>query len=282
MKLKYLETLTALAAGLALTLAVFPTIVTADEWNRKTTVTFSAPVEIPGVHLAGWGVLPAGTYVFKILDSQSDRHIVQIFSQDEKTVYATILAIPNQRLQSTDKTVMTFRERASGEPEALRAWFYPGRTSGEEFVYPKSKAIALAKATKTPVLFTPIDLPLEVAEPSKLAEAPVIDELKRAPIRAIQPTGEEVELAQVVTPPAVQTDSPPLLAQAAPAAPAPPPAAPGQPVPSATAAEQPQSAPPATLPETASYLPKIAVIGFLALASAVALRAVRKRGAMGA
>ena len=55
----------------------------ADEWNRKTVITFSGPVEIPGVHLAGWGVLPAGTYVFKILDSQSDRHIVQIFNKDE-------------------------------------------------------------------------------------------------------------------------------------------------------------------------------------------------------
>ena len=107
----------------------------ADDWNRKTTITFSGPVEIPGVHLVGFGVLPAGTYVFKILDSQSDRHIVQIFSKDEKTVYATILAIPNYRLRATDKTVITFRERPAGEPEALRAWFYPGRNWGEEFVY---------------------------------------------------------------------------------------------------------------------------------------------------
>src|ERR1044072_543989 len=112
----------------------------ADEWNRKTVVTFSGPVEIPGVHLAGWGVLPAGTYVFKILDSQSDRHIVQIFSKDELTVYATILAIPNYRLQATDKTVVTFRERPAGEPEALRAWFYPGRNWGEELVYAKANA----------------------------------------------------------------------------------------------------------------------------------------------
>src|ERR1041385_358612 len=69
----------------------------ADEWNRKTTMTFSGPVEIPGVHLKGWNVLPAGTYVFKILDSQSDRHIVQIFNKDETIIYATILAIPNYR-----------------------------------------------------------------------------------------------------------------------------------------------------------------------------------------
>src|ERR1035441_1302094 len=60
--------------------AMFSPAAKADPWNKKTTVTFSGPVEIPGVHLAGWGVLPAGTYVFKILDSQSDRHIVQIFN----------------------------------------------------------------------------------------------------------------------------------------------------------------------------------------------------------
>src|SRR5579862_8540534 len=90
----------------------------ADDWNNKTVMTFSGPVEIPGVHLKGYGVLPAGTYIFKLLDSQSDRHIVQIFSQDGKTIYATILAIPNYRLKATDKTVMTFRERPAGEPEA--------------------------------------------------------------------------------------------------------------------------------------------------------------------
>src|SRR5947207_15063815 len=95
---------------LALMSAAFAPGVKADDWNRKTVITFSGPVEIPGVHLAGWGVLPAGTYVFKILDSQSDRHIVQIFSKDEKTVYATILAIPNYRLKATDKTVVPFRQ----------------------------------------------------------------------------------------------------------------------------------------------------------------------------
>src|ERR1019366_5312734 len=113
----------------------------ADDWNRKPVITLSGPVEIPGVHLVGWGVLPAGTYVFKILDSKSDRHIVQIFNRDETIIYATILAIPNYRLKATDKTVMTFSERPAGEPESLRAWFYPGRNWGEEFVYPKARAM---------------------------------------------------------------------------------------------------------------------------------------------
>src|SRR5207253_11036015 len=125
---------------------------------------------VPGV---GAQVLPAGTYVFKILDSLSDRHIVQIFNATEDHLYTTILAIPNYRLKATDKTVMTFKERAAGEPEAIRAWFYPGRQWGEEFVYPKEKAVALAKATNTPVLFTAAALPLEVVEPIK-PDAPVV------------------------------------------------------------------------------------------------------------
>src|ERR1700736_2465699 len=154
--------------------AIFLPGAKADDWNRKTVMTFSGPVEIPGVHLTGWSMLPAGTYVFKILDSQSDRHIVQIFDKDETTVYATILAIPNYRLTATDKTVMTFRERPAGEPEALRAWFYPGRNWGEEFVYGKAKAIELAKATNTPVLFTAVEIPAEVTEPIKSPDAAVV------------------------------------------------------------------------------------------------------------
>ena len=174
----------------------------ADDWNRKTVITFSGPVEIPGVHLNGWGVLPAGTYVFKILDSQSDRHIVQIFNKDETTVYATILAIPNYRLKATDKTVMTFSERPAGEPEALRAWFYPGRNWGEEFVYPKARAIELAKADQHAG-------PLHAGRDSRRSRrADQVggrslswSQLKQAPVMAIQPTGEEVQLAEVVTPP---------------------------------------------------------------------------------
>ena len=78
-----LRTVTTAVFGLALVGAVFSPGAKADEWNNKTVMTFSGPVEIPGVHLKGWAVLPAGTYVFKILDSQSDRHIVQIFNKDE-------------------------------------------------------------------------------------------------------------------------------------------------------------------------------------------------------
>jgi hypothetical protein len=219
----------------------------ADNLTRKTVITFASPVEIPGVHLQGWDVLPAGTYVFKVMDSLSDRHIVQIFNKDETTIYATILAIPNYRLQATNKTVITFRERPVGQPEALRAWFYPGKNWGEEFVYPKAKAIELAKATDTPVLFTPAEIPLEVAEPIDSVDAPVVMELKRAPVMAVTPAGEEVEVAQVVTPPP---------------------------------AEETQVAMASTereLPATASTLPLFALLGLLALGGAFVVRAASKR-----
>ncbi len=237
--------------GLALLCTLLAPSVKADDWNRKTEITFSAPVEIPGVHLVGWGVLPAGTYVFKILDSQSDRHIVQIFSKDELTVYATILAIPNYRLRATDKTVMTFRERPAGQPEALRAWFYPGRNWGEEFVYPKAKAIEIAKATNTPVLFAAVEIPVEVAEPIKSVDEPVVVQLKQAPIMAIKPTGEEVQLAAVVTPPPVEA-----AATVAPAAPAP------------EVSE---------LPKTASPYPLVGLLGLLALSAAFVIHEVARR-----
>ena len=163
-------------------------------------VTFSQPVETPGVHIKGWAVLPAGTYVFKLLGSPSDRHIVQIFNQDETMLYATVLAIPNYRLQATGKTVLTFRETPPGQPDVLRAWFYPGKNFGDEFVYPKQRALELAKVTNSPVLYTPAEIPAEVTAPITSPEEPVVVQLKQAPVAAVQPTGEDVEIAQVVTP----------------------------------------------------------------------------------
>lgn len=200
----------------------------ADDWNRETVITFSGPVEVPG---AGAQILPAGTYVFKILDSMSDRHIVQIFNKDKTHVFATILAIPNYRLKTTDKTVITFRERPAGQPEAIRAWFYPGRQWGEQFVYAKPRAIELAKETNEPVLATPIEL----------ATAPV-EALRTAPVEAVAPTGEPVELTQVVEPPPAET----------------------------VAALEP-------LPTTASSLPLIGLIGLLSLGAGFALSIAAKR-----
>jgi hypothetical protein len=105
--------------------------VSADSWNKRTIVTFSDSVEIPGQ------VLPAGTYVFKLADSSSNRHIVQIWTGDESQVLSTIMTIPNYRPDPPDQTLFEFDERPSNSPMALRSWFYPGDNTGQEFVYPR-------------------------------------------------------------------------------------------------------------------------------------------------
>jgi hypothetical protein len=169
----------------------------ADEWNKKTIFTFSGPVEIPGFH--GPMVLPAGTYVFKLLDSQSDRNIVQIFNKNQTHLYATILAIPDYRMKPTGSTVIKFEERAEGSPQAIKAWFYPGDLYGQEFVYPKSRAVELAKATNEPVLSMPEETASNITEPIKSAKEPAVVALEKAPVKAEKPSGEEVEIAEVVT-----------------------------------------------------------------------------------
>ena len=118
----------------------------ADEWNKKTILTFSAPVQVPGM------TLPTGTYVFKLADLSGNRHVVQVFDKDERKIFTTILAIPNQRMEPSDKPVVLFAERAAGAPQAVKIWYYPGETIGNEFVYPKSQAMRIAKATHERVL----------------------------------------------------------------------------------------------------------------------------------
>ena len=134
-----------LCCAAALTIAVAPGA-RADEWNKKTILTFSGPVQIPGA------TLPAGSYVFKLADIAGNRHVVQVFDKAEKKIYTTMLAIPNQRLEPSDKPIILFSERAAGSPQAVKVWYYPGDTIGNEFVYPKSQAMRIAKETHTRVL----------------------------------------------------------------------------------------------------------------------------------
>jgi len=160
----------------------------ADEWDKKTTMTVNAPIQVPGK------VLPAGRYVFKLLNSPSDRHIVQIFNADGTELQTTVLAIPNERLKPTGNTVFTFWEVPPGQPAALRAWFYPGDVFGQEFVYPKMAAIEIAAAANTNV---------------PIVEAKTEPELETAPVAEVTPQGVEeplptapAETAQVIPEPA--------------------------------------------------------------------------------
>ena len=164
---------------------------TADEWDQKTIVTFSGPVEIPGQVLSG------GTYVFKLADSSSDRDIVQVFSKDEKHLYGTFLAIPDLHLRPAGKPIITFDETPAGSPEVVRAWFYPGENYGHQFVYPKQKAVALAKANNTPVPSMPAELAANTTKPAPTVKEPHVVAMSQAPLKAQTPTEEEVEIAEV-------------------------------------------------------------------------------------
>src|SRR5712691_12769970 len=141
-----------LCCAAVVTVALAPSA-RADEWNKKTILTFSGPVQIPGT------TLPTGTYVFKLADIAGNRHVVQVFDKDEKKIFTTMLAIPNQRLEPSDKPVVLFSERASGSPQAVKVWYYPGETVGNEFVYPKTQAMRIAKETHQSVLSTNDETP---------------------------------------------------------------------------------------------------------------------------
>jgi hypothetical protein len=202
-----------------------PTAVMADEWNRATQLTFNEPVEVPGA------VLAPGTYWFTLADNDSDRNIVEIWNADRTHLVRTILAIPDYRLTPTGKTVVHFEERPSDAPEAIHSWFYPGANYGEEFVYPKSRATQLAKQTNRPVLAMREPVPTEPQQ------------IKQTPVKAVTPSGEEIEVSEVVV-------SQPMTANAT---------------------------PPSSLPKTGSYLPLIGLVGLLAIAGSFGVRMAAQR-----
>jgi hypothetical protein len=210
--------------ALLMMLVMLPAALMADEWNKATKLTFNEPVEVPNM------VLAPGAYWFTLADSDADRNIVEIWNSDRTRLITTILAIPDYRLQPTGRTVVHFEERPSDSPEAIHSWFYPGDNYGEEFVYPKSRATQLAKQTNRPVLSMPETTPLGVQQ------------IKQAPVKAVTPSGDEIEVAEVVL-------SQPMTVNAPPAP---------------------------SLPKTGSDLPLLELIGLLALGASVGLRIVAR------
>lgn len=142
----------------------------ADEWNQLTYFTFSAPVQIPGA------TLPAGTYAFRLADLNGNRHIVQVFNKKQTHVYASILAIPDDRGfdNPAPKPIVLFEETAPGQPAAVKAWFYPGMEIGQEFVYPKAQAQRIAGIVHQPVLAT--ESAMNNTEAMKSAKVGRVDE----------------------------------------------------------------------------------------------------------
>jgi hypothetical protein len=122
---------------LGFTVAVVP-VVHANEWDQATKVEFSQTVQIPG------STLPAGTYWFLLANTGTGRNIVQIFSSGWSVLYATLDTVPTERRITSD-SAFTFAERPTHKPEAMLKWFYPGETTGHEFLYSRTEEQELAQ-----------------------------------------------------------------------------------------------------------------------------------------
>jgi hypothetical protein len=148
--------------------------VSAGDFNQKTIVTFAAPVEVPGQ------ALPAGTYVFKVIDSSTQNNVVQVFSQDERHLFATFFAVRDYRIKPADQTVILFEERPSDTPEAVRALICHGDQYARQFVYPHSAAVAIARRTHQKVL--------QLRDDSK------------TDVTGVDESGQPIDVKDVVTP----------------------------------------------------------------------------------
>lgn len=229
--------------------------VRADEWNKKTILTFSGPVQIPGA------TLPAGSYVFKLADLSGNRHVVQVFDKDEKKIIATLLAIPNERLEAADEPVVMFSERPAGSPQAVKVWFYPGNRIGNEFVYPKSMAMKIAKANHQSVL---------AMDDSSTSAGYKTAQLGRFDEQGVwQAEGNTVATSTTPAPEATTTPKSTTMAQATTAKPA-------TVADNNTAGTSGRRATRRSLPRTASPLPLYELLSGLSIAGGLVVRRLRK------
>ena len=136
----------AIGLGGLLTLSFLVTKpVMADEWNKKTEFQFNAPVEIPG------RVLTPGRYVFEIAESQTERSMVEVFSEDsngKENLIATLMAIPDRTLNTRIGRSSILK---SGVPRARRRFgvgFTPERILVGSLFIPNSRPVPVFMATR--------------------------------------------------------------------------------------------------------------------------------------
>jgi hypothetical protein len=244
----------------------------ADENDRLTYLTFSGPVQLPGVTLA------AGTYTFKLADLSGGRHVVHVMTKEESPkLITTLMTIPNQRLEPVKDTYIMFQERPAGMPQAMQAWFYPGRSIGEEFIYPKSQAVEIARANNTSVLSSEGDKVGRVTSSGNFEDPAATAANAAAPAASAAAAAPDAA-APIAEAPAAAPAAEARAEAAAPAARAevvtPAPASPArvEPRPVGTAGQEAR-----TLPRTASPLALFELISALSLAGAAGLRQLRKR-----
>jgi hypothetical protein len=239
-----------LALGLAAALAVSTAVARADAWDKRTTVSFSQSVEVPGY------VLQPGKYVMKLVDLAADRHVVQFMNERGNHVYAAAMAIPAYRTEVTDKTVITFYEARAGQPDPIRYWYYPGDNFGQEFVYPKGHLTEIAAVTHETT--SAYDTRSQ-ANAGRVAVAEPAREPSPAPV------SEPAAPSSIVIAPE-EANAPVEIAQATPPRQEEPIAEPRNEIPPT----------PTELPRTASELPEIALVGLIFIGGAVAARRLRR------
>jgi hypothetical protein len=224
--------------------------------NQDTFFTFSQAVELPKT------TLPAGTYFFQLMDSDSNRHIVKVMSQDRKQLHATLMAIPyysNDR--PPDDAQVRFLETPAANgvaaSNAIKIWFYPGNSVGHEFIWPRAKAMQLAKATGQTVLTTKTED--ESSELTRVDSAGVDATVAANETEASQPAPEpqRERIGALATPPAEPAPKSERVAEPAPA-------------------PAPEPAPRSDLPATAGVLPLLALMGLGSMAGSRLLRRARQ------
>lgn len=242
----------------------------ADEWDKKTVITTDEVMQLPNM------MLQPGTYVIKLADSNGNRHIVQFFDKNEKHLVTTVLAIPNQRLHPTGKSVFAFWEVPAGQPRALRAWFYPGDNFGQEFAYPRQEAANITATNNGANV--PIDDQAAAssdnsgngstatASTTTASASPAA----AAPVAASEPTPAQAPTEVAAAPQTTAPEAPAV--QATPVTPAPP-------ADTASDAQRANLAPqqPDSLPQTASNFPWVGLLGLLSIAGAWALNLAYRR-----
>jgi hypothetical protein len=114
--------------------------------DRRAYFTFNTPVEVPGV------ALPPGKYLFRVANPEGT--IVQVLSADGTKVFSTAFSIPAIRPAPAEVPEVRLIEAPAGVPPAVKTWWYPGESTGREFIYPRTQALRLAHAATEPVLTT--------------------------------------------------------------------------------------------------------------------------------
>jgi len=182
----------------ALVAVMTPAPASGVTYDKLAYLTFSAPVQIPGV------TLNAGTYRFHLTNPETSRNVLQVLSNDGSIVYAMFHTIPDSRMSLTEDPVVTFRETPAGVPLAVRSLFYGGEYRGYEFVYPKGGPIMVAEVAPQPeITYTPFSAVAEpvlepvvepVVEPEPIAE-PVPEQ-----VAEFLPEPAPVELPRTASP----------------------------------------------------------------------------------